>query len=191
MDRNGMTNWRRYLLFSLGICIAGVGLLWFTQSHIGRSNATSFDCRSRDDPTKSAILRIVRHLGGTKDLILKSGNVAETFQIDSSQSGTYSASRTDASPRSSIYFNRQTGKVVETTLGSNLARRILVDRCNEKISASMCTKHIHRIMKRNLVDLDDCVAPAESECEVWKTQRDLTFELEFACTPHEDNAKTH
>lgn len=187
MHRDRPQNLRRYIIPSLGIFIAIVGLVWFVQDHMRSSKITSFVCRSLDDSRKSIGIRISRNIDGTQELIVDAGNARKTFRVDSVQSGVYSASNphTNMSPAVSLYFNRQTGTAVETTIGSEAARTILLDRCSRKLTADACLLRLRHAMKNAAIDRDDCATPAQSECDAWKSQRVLTFELQFACTPRD------
>lgn len=185
MHRDRPKNLRRYIVPSLGIFIAIVGLVWFVQGHMRSSKITSFVCRSLDDSRKSVGIRISNNIDGTQELIVDAGNARKTFRVDSIQSGVYSASNSPSnmSPAVSLYFNRQTGTAVETTIGSEAARTILLDRCSRNLTADTCLLRLRHAMKSAAIDRDDCATPAQSECDAWKSQRVLTFELQFACTP--------
>lgn len=192
MHRDRPQNLRRYITPSLGIFIAIIGVVWFAQGHMRSSKITSFVCRSLDDSRKSAVLRIRRDFDGTQELIVDTGNVHKPFRVDSVQSGVYSASNShgNMSPAVSLYFDRQTGTAVETTIGSEAARTILLDRCSRKLTADTCLSRLRHAMKNAAIDRDDCVTPAQSECDAWKSQRVLTFELQFACTPRDGRVES-
>ena|SRR5665213_3289387 len=166
--------------------IASVGVFWLTPVQNGRPKAKSFDCLSVDKPNTKFRLSIQRNVGGVEQIVLQSAEIRRIFRVGDAQPDYYSASESpfNGTRGNSLYFNRRTGAVVETTSVPRIARSIFQDRCRNKITVDMCLERVQHALRGGVFDRDDCVAPVPSECERWDTERVMTSELQLMCARH-------